>query len=314
LDGGAGEIEGWLDALVRSHPRVVHLPSDPIGAALVAIRVDEPWEGEWVLDSELSASPLSPFLSGIRLSGLPPLGSLLPVTGEIPGSVALLARRAQAGDALPVLVFRETPAGRRAVVLADGLWRWASRDGIPREVYRAIWGGVADWLLSATDPVAGASVTPVGRTTPRVEPLGWVVAPGATESTVRLLPIPVDPTGRWDAPPDPAIESIFEGPLFPDEDGFARTAVVPAGLYRYEVRAAGEGIPTASGVVEVESWAPSLRLPPLAVDGLLLPAATAVDPEPGEGGRPLRTHPLPYLLLILLLCAEWLGRRAVGLR
>lgn len=314
LDGGAREIEGWLDALVRSHPRVVHLPDDPIGAALVAIRVDEPWEGEWVLESDVPASPVSPFLSGTRLAGLPPLGSLLPVTGDISGTVALRVRRSQVGEALPVLVFRETPAGRRAVVLADGLWRWGSRDGDSREAYRGIWGGVADWLLSATDPVAGALVTPLERVAPRGEPLRWVVAGGSLAITLDLLPIDVDPTGRWDTQPSPSEGPTFHGSLVPDEDGVATTAVMAPGLYRYEVRDAEAVAVVASGVVEVEGWAPSLRHEPLEVDGLVLPAATAVDSGLDGGGRPLRAHPFPYLLLILLLSAEWLGRRAVGLR
>lgn len=317
LDGGAEAIEGWLDALVRSHPRVVHLPDDPVGAALVGIRVDDRWEGEWVVEPEMAASPVSPFLSGVRLAGLPPLASLLPVTGEFSGTVALTARRAQVGDALPVLLFRETPAGRRAVILADGLWRWASREGASREVYRGIWGGVADWLLSATDPVAGTLVAPAERTSPRGEPLDWDVAPEAAGSVLSLLPTDVDQAGRWDAPVSPDDAPAFEGPIIPGEDGVATTPAVAPGLYRYEVReadAAPDALPTAVGVVEVEAWAPSLRRPPLEVAGLELPAATRAGEREGGGGRPLRAHPFPYLLLLLLLCAEWIGRRAVGLR
>jgi hypothetical protein len=33
-----------------------------------------------------------------------------------------------------------------------------------------------------------------------------------------------------------------------------------------------------------------------------------------EPGAPLRTEPWPYLLLIGLLCGEWIGRRRSGLR
>jgi hypothetical protein len=31
-------------------------------------------------------------------------------------------------------------------------------------------------------------------------------------------------------------------------------------------------------------------------------------------GVPLRTRPWPYLLVIALLCGEWIGRRRSGLR
>ena len=33
-----------------------------------------------------------------------------------------------------------------------------------------------------------------------------------------------------------------------------------------------------------------------------------------EPGSPLRTEPWPYLLVIGLLCGEWIGRRRSGLR
>ncbi|MEX0979878.1 MAG: hypothetical protein WDZ89_02220 [Gemmatimonadota bacterium] len=38
------------------------------------------------------------------------------------------------------------------------------------------------------------------------------------------------------------------------------------------------------------------------------------EPERDRGTRPLRTHPAPFLLLLLLLCGEWIGRRGKGLR
>jgi hypothetical protein len=37
-----------------------------------------------------------------------------------------------------------------------------------------------------------------------------------------------------------------------------------------------------------------------------------VEAEPA--GTPLRTRPWPYLLVIGLLCGEWIGRRRSGLR
>ena len=46
----------------------------------------------------------------------------------------------------------------------------------------------------------------------------------------------------------------------------------------------------------------------------LLDAGTGSDGEATADGRPLRTHPLPYLLLVLLLSLEWVGRRRSGLR
>jgi len=116
-------------------------------------------------------------------------------------------------------------------------------------------------------------------------------------------------------------EEVGRWRLDPGPNGIARTPGVDPGLYRFELigpsavtgapaSAAGERI--GGGWVEVEGWAGSLRFPPL---------------DPGESralgggvvgrsltGRPLATHPLAYLLLLLLLSAEWLVRRKIGLR
>ena len=43
--------------------------------------------------------------------------------------------------------------------------------------------------------------------------------------------------------------------------------------------------------------------------GLVEPVLQA---RAGDGGRPLRTTPWPYLLVIGLLCGEWIGRRRSG--
>jgi hypothetical protein len=110
--------------------------------------------------------------------------------------------------------------------------------------------------------------------------------------------------------------SVFRGILTPDEDGIASTPPLEPRIYRFEVRASGSG-PNGpilvDGLVEVEEWAASLRHPPLAVPERLA-AASEASATGGDGGRPLRTHPLPYIVALLLLCAEWLGRRRVGLR
>jgi len=42
-------------------------------------------------------------------------------------------------------------------------------------------------------------------------------------------------------------------------------------------------------------------------------ARAASETAPGSP-RPLHTLPWPYLAILVLLCAEWVGRRRVGLR
>jgi hypothetical protein len=60
-----------------------------------------------------------------------------------------------------------------------------------------------------------------------------------------------------------------------------------------------------------------------AVSSEMLPAGVVPEPATrnaalaaaGDGtGRPLRTSPWPYLLVVGLLCGEWVVRRRSGLR
>jgi hypothetical protein len=53
---------------------------------------------------------------------------------------------------------------------------------------------------------------------------------------------------------------------------------------------------------------------PAVADSGLAALAAAAPREVDAGGRPMRTHPLPYLLVIGLLCGEWIVRRRSGLR
>ena len=76
-----------------------------------------------------------------------------------------------------------------------------------------------------------------------------------------------------------------------------RAAGTPLGTGRFDVAAA-----------TLELAAPPI-VPPSREDGTLRAGA-----EVERTGSPLRTRPWPYLLVIGLLCAEWIGRRRSGLR
>ncbi|MSR22756.1 MAG: hypothetical protein EXR92_04315 [Gemmatimonadetes bacterium] len=333
LHGVGRRTPDWLAKEAEGHPAVVYFPVDPEGATLAGVsRGSTPGgsatEGEWGLDPQLPASAVAPFLSGIRLATLPPL--TLVIEAEETGGVQVVLRgqAVRGGRVAPLLLLREAEGeGRRAIALADGFWRWGSRDGEPREAYRALWGGVSNWLLAPSDPLIEEGVRPVAQVQPRGVPLKWEVAPGVERAELSLVPIrlgdgqlgdgqlengalPTDGEGSSGA-------TAFRGILKPEEGGIASTPAVDPGLYRFEVRdpAAGlNGPPMTAGLVEVEAWAPSLRYPPLAVPERLEPSANAGGGGEAGGGRPLRTHPLPYVVALALLCLEWLGRRRVGLR
>jgi len=99
-----------------------------------------------------------------------------------------------------------------------------------------------------------------------------------------------------------------------DGAGEARTRALPAAQYTYRATHVGEDESIGRGRVESERHSFEL---------LRQPAELSSGPSTGSErtlvgdrrpGRPLRTHPFPYLLIIALLSAEWIGRRRWGLR
>ena len=308
VQGGLEDPPPWLVDAVSGHDRVVHLPATGADAALAGLSTGPALAGEWAPRAELPPSPLSPFLVGISLGGLPPLSTVLPLAESEPMLVALYAQAPGGGEAsAAALVLVEDEGRRRAVALAGGFWRWGVREGEARRAYRGLWGGVTNWLLASPPGGTGERVRPETLIQSRGERLRWEVAGGVENLELALTPA----EGGAEAGRPPR----YRGP-FRADGGVATTPPVEPGVYRFGVRSPGAADPDSilsSGLVEVERWAPSLRLLPLELgDGSVgVPPESAGAPP---GGRPLRTHPLPYLLLLVLLSAEWIGRRRAGLR
>ncbi|UCC26547.1 MAG: hypothetical protein JSU98_05465 [Gemmatimonadales bacterium] len=288
--------EGPFAQALRRVPRLVVIPG-PASQGPGGV-------GEWFVSSEVPASPAAGEIAGVPLLGLPPLLDYLP-EAEAVGMPVLLAQLSGRGDPVAVVRIREEEGQRRVDARVRGFWRWAFRTDTPRELYRRLWSGVAAWLLAggdgATRQVGMAPLEQVARPGSTV---GWragAAAGGIVE--IRLL----GPAPSLEGPP-PQVVAV-------DSLGRGRVAI-PAqeGVYRWEARVTagpGEGR-TRSGLLVVESAEldllprPAVFLSGLASEG---PRATR-----GDAGRPLRTHPLPYLLLLGLLTAEWVGRRRSGLR
>lgn len=274
--------------------------------------------GEWYLSGELPDSPLAGELAGALAPGLPPL---LAARGQVegPGRSVLDVQRAGAGVTVPALVLEEAGNTRRARGLARGFWRWSFRGGEGRALYRRLWSGVARWLLAAPAALEGTvGLGPVETVVAPGADMAWRAAPARGDSvTVTLVPMEDSPwaetgdaPGAGDVPPARSRRTV---PV--DSLGRAR---VPApggpGLYGWESRVAGDDRTerVARGILVVEAAAGDL-LPGRAVS--LLDVEPESDPaDAGPGGRPLRTHPVPYLLLVVLLSLEWVGRRRSGLR
>jgi hypothetical protein len=300
LHGLAGDADAWARALATRPGRRIVVPADADGAALAGIPSGEPQGGEWYASADVPTSPVAGALSGVTLQGLPPLsGVLLP---DDPARVrgALLVQLRGAGSPEAAVHLDDLEDGRAAVVLASGLWRWAAREG-GREAYRRVWSGVAGWLL-ADEAVSAFEVRPMRWVVGRGEPVTWSVPADGAE--LRLLVISADSvaTGSTDSV---VVDVGLEG------GGPASTGVLPPGAYRYRA-ISGAGDTLTEGRFDVAA-ATTEMVPvpgePRSAEGSGS-AAGAAQPI----GTPLRTLPWPYLLVIGLLCGEWIGRRRSGLR
>jgi len=302
LDRAAGRARG-----------LAVFPTDADGAAAGGVAAGEPQDGEWYA-SAAPASPISVELGQLLYGGLPPLSEVLPVAD--PGGGALDVRLGGTGEPRPALVLRSASGGRRvAVVLVRGFWRWAFRDGEPRDRYRLLWGAVGGWLLGDESATAGPDVSPETWVAPPGRPVRWR-AHGREGGEVRLSV--TDSTGA----------AVLDSTWTVSPTGVFATPALPPGPYRYVAEPVEPGTPNAAdaadlpstsvtpaaatGLFEVESFTrEALRRP---VEAPRLAFGLAASPASHRRVRPLRTLPWPYLVVLAALCAEWAGRRRAGLR
>ena len=289
---GLGEdVDPWVAALLRSPGRRLVLPVDAAGAGLAGLPAVELREGEWYASPDIPTSPIAGALAGVVLGGLPPLSDVLvPEVGMREPPLQLQLRGAGSPQSAFQLI--ERPEGRVAIALASGTWRWAMREN-GREPYRRLWSGLAGWLLS-DQRVAAAEARPRDWVIGRGEPVEWSLPGDTTTSRIRVLQgdsVVVDTTVASGSP-------LSTGVLAPD-------------VYTYEVTGPS-GDTLAAGRFDV-SPATSEMLPAPVEPEVSVRTASALGSDDGLG-RPLRTTPWPYLLVIILLCGEWVVRRRSGLR
>lgn len=294
LHGVEAGTDAWGRALAPLAARVLFWPADPVGAALAGLPADPPRAGEWYASSEVPASALAVDLAGAVFQGLPPLGPVLPLGEGRHGSTPLFLQLRGTGRPEAGMVLSSTGGQRRAVVLASGYWRWWARETGGRDVYRRLWAGVAGWLLADDAGVGAGVVRPERWVFPRGQPVTWRV-PGGEGDSVRIQ---IGPDSA------PVLDGVLGG------GRRATTGTLAPGLYEY--RAWSPDGREDRGRFDVEARTLEMLPPPQAPD--LRSGAGGGIGTRGARGRPLRTTPWPYLLLLAALCAEWIGRRRVGLR
>jgi hypothetical protein len=298
LHGYGAEAPSWAQTLADQAERLLVISAGTRAFELPAwgIRVGAPAPGEWYAASDPLPSPLALDLGGVSVEELAPLLRVRAVEGRR-AWVALSMRRFRRGDPLPAIVAGSARARRWAVATAEGYWRWASRPGTGRQVYRALWTGVAGWLLDGRSDGAIA-VEPRQRVVEHGEALRWR-APQRVDSLV--VELSASDSG-----------ALWRG-VAAAADSLATAA--PPGRYRYVARAYREGRVAASaqGPVEVEEFSREL-LPGAPVAEPLTAETPAAVRGSADGSRRLATSGWPYLILIALLCGEWAVRRRRGLR
>ncbi len=268
---------------VRGAARALWTPAPPTQIAKAGELTRTP---EWYASSA-PASPLMASLTTLPFDSLPPITLAGPANGATPVLTAQLGKR---GQAVPAVALRDERGVRTAVISGSGYAGWALRGGRSRDAFTALWGAIFDWLaagrgdLRAARPVAGA--VRAG------EPVLWRRGGADTVVAVRL-------TRRGEPASDTAgaAQSLrFTGGRFE-----TASAALPAGVY--DVTTAG-----GSSVLVVNAsreWVP--RAPTLTAGASAKGSGSTDAPRLADTGW-------PFVLALLLLCAEWLGRRVVGQR
>ena len=229
-------------------------------------------------------SPLMAALAALPFDSLPPVTLAGPARGA---DTVLAMQLGKRGVAQPAIATTEAGGTRTAVISGSGYAGWSLRAGRSREAFTALWGAIFDWLSAGRGDLRAAR--PVSGVVRAGEPVRW--RRGGTDSIV-----PVRLTKRGS--PDSAGDSLALrfGARFE-----VVSTVLPPGVY--DVTAEG-----GSSVLVVNAsreWVP--RTPVAAAGPLARGTAGADAPRLADAGW-------PFVLALLLLCAEWMARRVAGQR
>jgi len=268
------------DTAVFGPPRSA--TSGPLALVVPAATSD----GEWYA-ADAPPSPLAAALSGLPWDSLPPITvGAAPPAGQWR---ALEVRRGREEDRRVIIAGSDTPR-RLVIVAASGLWRWRFRGGASADAFTALWGSLFDWL--AAERADRRAAVPTGIVVRAGEPVRWHRG-SPTDSSVLVV---LRRVARNDSARVDSMTLRFHG-----DATIAESGPLPPGLYTATVR----GGSTMLAVNNAREWLPRApRVKAGAIGG-----GIPVDAAPR-----LRSAGWAYALLLILLCAEWVVRRRLGMR
>jgi hypothetical protein len=248
---------------------------------------------EWYV-SGAPDSPLQAALASLPFDSLPPVTLAGPVRQGTPVLTAQLGKR---GDASAAVAIREN-AGQRTVLVSGSGWAgWSLRAGRSREAFAALWGAIFDWLSAGRGDVRAAR--PVGGVLRAGEAVAWRRGGADTVVTVRLARRAPPAPSASTTPGTTASDSLtlrFTGEAFE-----TLSPALPAGVYDVDA-IGGRSVLVVNASREWIPRAPAVQTGPLA-RGVA-----------GSDAPRLADRSWPFVAALLLLCAEWLLRRASGQR
>jgi hypothetical protein len=302
LHGAGDDAPEWVADALRTARRILIFPAGAAAAGL-PVQLGPLAEGDFYLTPELPASPVAALLAGQEPGAMAPLTAMRGATAPAGAWAPLLVTRGRQGQPQPAVLAGEDGGRRWAIALGTGYWQWAFRGGEERQLYTRLWGALGGWLARERSPAGPEPLRPALRSAPRGLPLAWVAPALAADSLVVTL------TGA-----DGAV-ALDTAVAFTTPDT-AYTAVPAPGDYSYRVRGfRGDTVVSAQGSLTVESWSPEFARPAADLTGNAGAATVVRDGAAARSaGTPLHATPWPWVLVVVLLAAEWILRRRWGLR
>jgi len=249
---------------------------------------------EWYANAA-PPSPLSGALSGLPWDSLPPLT----LAGVPRGAITVLsAKLGKQGEALPAIAARDDAGMRTLIISGSGYAGWSLRGGRSAESFTALWGAIFDWLAAGRGDQRAAR--PAAGWIREGEPVRW--RRGGADSvamavvTRRRASIPAGTSRASSSMRGDSLLVRFSA-------GAVESTSEPLEAGVYDVRT--EGGASVLIVNAAREWVPRA---PTVRDGVLSRGALSTD------APRLSDSWWPFLAALVLLSAEWIGRRAAGLR